>query len=86
MNRNTGSDWTDWWTDKSTGIVRVSYFSVRIRVRGLGSGTDIGTLAQQIVAKCNNLVHPAKLPEVEQLLYYLQNRKDTMKSTPGECL
>lgn len=58
---------------------------VRIRVRGLGEGTDIGTLAQQIVAKCSNLVHPAKLPEIEQLLYYLQNRRDTAKAATGMC-
>jgi hypothetical protein len=56
----------------------------KIRVNGLDAGTDIATLAQQIVAKCSNLVHPAKLPEVEQLLYYLQNRKDTVKTTPAK--
>ena len=43
-------------------------------------------MAQEIVAKCSNLVHPAKLPEVEQLLYYLQNRRGNTKATPGKEL
>merc|ERR1711962_604756 len=31
--------------------------------------------AQEVITKCK-LIHPSKLPEVEQLLYYLQNRKE----------
>ena len=37
--------------------------------------TDITTLANEVINKCK-LIHPSKVPEVEQLLYYLQNRKD----------
>lgn len=48
----------------------------RIRLKSLNSTSNIQALAQQIIAKCN-LIHPSKLPEVEQLLYYLQKRKDT---------
>eukprot|EP00118_Oscarella_pearsei_P007156 m.33925 g.33925 ORF g.33925 m.33925 type:complete len:801 (+) comp31926_c0_seq8:57-2459(+) len=48
-----------------------------IKVKGLGSSTNVNVLAQQIVSKCGNLVHPARIPEVEQLLYYLQNREET---------
>ena len=48
---------------------------VRIRVKSLNANTDISTLAKEIIEKCK-LIHPSKLPEVEQLLYYLQNRKD----------
>ena len=48
---------------------------VRIRVKSLNANTDISTLAKEIIEKCK-LIHPSKLPEVEQLLYYLQNRKE----------
>ena len=48
----------------------------RIRLKSLNSTSNIQAVAQQLVAKCN-LIHPSKIPEVEQLLYYLQKRKDT---------
>jgi hypothetical protein len=51
-------------------------FFYRIRLKSLNSTSNIQAVAQQIVAKCN-LIHPSKIPEVEQLLYYLQKRKDT---------
>ena len=40
-------------------------------------------LAKEIIDKCK-LIHPAKLPEVEQLLYYLKNRKESAPAK-GEC-
>ncbi len=43
------------------------------RLKSLNSSTDISSLANEVIAKCK-LIHPSKLPEVEQLLYYLQNR------------
>jgi hypothetical protein len=46
-----------------------------IRLKTLNASTDISSLAQEIVTRCK-LIHPSKLPEVEQLLFYLQNRKD----------
>ena len=46
-----------------------------IRLKSLNNQTDISTLANEVIAKCK-LIHPSKLPEVEQLLYYLQNRKE----------
>ncbi|XP_072014617.1 kinesin-associated protein 3-like [Amphiura filiformis] len=52
-----------------------------IRVKSLNANTDIAALAREVVEKCK-LIHPSKLPEVEQLLYYLQNRKET-SSTAG---
>lgn len=52
----------------------------RIRLKSLNSTSNIRAVAQQIVAKCN-LIHPSKIPEVEQLLYYLQKRKDTAVSS-----
>ncbi|CAL1547744.1 unnamed protein product [Lymnaea stagnalis] len=47
-----------------------------IRVKGLHEDSDLSTLAKEIIEKCK-LIHPSKLPEVEQLLYYLRNRKET---------
>ncbi|XP_033122038.1 kinesin-associated protein 3-like [Anneissia japonica] len=47
-----------------------------IRVRSLNSSTNIAALSREVVEKCK-LIHPSKLPEVEQLLYYLQNRKES---------
>ena len=44
-------------------------------MKSLNANTDISALAKDIIDKCK-LIHPSKLPEVEQLLYYLQNRKD----------
>ena len=46
-----------------------------IRLKSLNENTDITALAKEVINKCK-LIHPSKVPEVEQLLYYLQNRKD----------
>lgn len=48
----------------------------RIRLKSLNANTDIGSLARKVVEECK-LIHPSKLGEVEQLLYYLQNRRDS---------
>ena len=48
--------------------------------QSLNSSTDISALAKEIINKCK-LIHPSKVPEVEQLLYYLQNRKEKSKET-----
>ena len=45
-------------------------------MKSLNPNSDLGALAKEIIDKCK-LIHPNKLPEVEQLLYYLQNRKET---------
>uniref|UniRef100_A0A667ZBR9 Kinesin-associated protein 3a n=1 Tax=Myripristis murdjan TaxID=586833 RepID=A0A667ZBR9_9TELE len=47
-----------------------------IRLKSLNANTDISSLARKVVEECR-LIHPSKLPEVEQLLFYLQNRKKT---------
>ncbi|KAM3875661.1 kinesin-associated protein 3a [Diretmus argenteus] len=47
-----------------------------IRLKSLNANTDVASLARKVVEECR-LIHPAKLPEVEQLLFYLQNRKNT---------
>jgi hypothetical protein len=48
----------------------------RIRVKSLGPSTDLRALAREVVNRCK-LIHPSKTSEVEQLLFYLQNRRDT---------
>ncbi|KAK6308719.1 hypothetical protein J4Q44_G00201820 [Coregonus suidteri] len=45
-----------------------------IRLKSLNANTDIASLARKVVEECR-LIHPSKLPELEQLLFYLQNRK-----------
>ncbi|XP_045200399.1 kinesin-associated protein 3-like [Mercenaria mercenaria] len=50
-----------------------------IRVKSLNPNSDLSALAKEIIDKCK-LIHPSKLPEVEQLLYYLQNRKESAPS------
>lgn len=48
--------------------------SFRIRLKSLDAHTDTSSLARKVVEGCR-LIHPSKLREVEQLLFYLQNRK-----------
>ncbi len=38
-------------------------------------------MAKEVVSKCS-LIHPSKIGEVEQLLYYLQNRKENVLNNP----
>ncbi|XP_073332682.1 kinesin-associated protein 3a [Pagrus major] len=45
-----------------------------IRLKSLNSHTDTSSLARKVVEECR-LIHPSKLCEVEQLLFYLQKRK-----------
>ncbi|XP_056149265.1 kinesin-associated protein 3-like isoform X2 [Lampris incognitus] len=45
-----------------------------IRVKSLSPSTDVGALARKVVEECK-LIPLSCLPQVEQLLYYLQNRK-----------
>ncbi|ROL43457.1 Kinesin-associated protein 3 [Anabarilius grahami] len=45
-----------------------------IRLKSLNFNTDIASLARKVVEECR-LISPSRLPEVEQLLFYLQNRK-----------
>ncbi|MBN3302304.1 KIFA3 protein, partial [Amia calva] len=50
-----------------------------IRLKSLNANTDIASLARKVVEECK-LIHVSKLGEVEQLLYYLQNRRHTPSS------
>ncbi|TDH06343.1 hypothetical protein EPR50_G00131050 [Perca flavescens] len=47
-----------------------------IRVKSLSPSTDVGALARKVVEECK-LIPSSRLPQVEQLLYYLQNRKSS---------
>ncbi|KAM9435104.1 kinesin-associated protein 3a [Clarias gariepinus] len=47
-----------------------------VRLKSLNASTDIGSLARKVVEECK-LISPSKLPEVERLLFYLQNRKSS---------
>ena len=53
--------------------------------QSLNSSTDISALAKEIINKCK-LIHPSKVPEVEQLLYYLQNRKEKSAAAASTSL
>lgn len=52
-----------------------TFLCFSIRLKSLNANTDIASLARKVVEECK-LIHPSKLAEVEQLLYYLQNRRD----------
>ncbi|XP_013883504.1 kinesin-associated protein 3 [Austrofundulus limnaeus] len=47
-----------------------------IRVKSLSPTTDVAALARKVVEECK-LIPSSRLPQVEQLLYYLQNRKSS---------
>ena len=55
-----------------------------IRLKSLNSQTDITALAKEVIHKCK-LIHPSKVPEVEQLLYYLQNRKPVVAAASNQA-
>lgn len=46
-----------------------------IRLKSLNSKTDCAALAREVVEKCD-LIHVSQLSEIEQIIYYLKNRKE----------
>lgn len=50
-----------------------------IRLKNLNSKTDCALLAREVVEKCD-LIHSSQLSEIEQIIYYLKNRKETENS------
>lgn len=44
-----------------------------IRIKSLNAQTNLSSLAEEVVEKCK-LIHPSKVRDIEQLLYYLQQR------------
>ena len=45
-----------------------------VNVSGLTASSNVTTIAKQLIGQCN-LIQPSRLPELEQLLMYLQKRK-----------
>lgn len=45
-----------------------------IRLKSLNPDTNVSLLAKEVMEKCS-LIHESKLREVEQLIFYLQNRR-----------
>ncbi|XP_076228835.1 kinesin associated protein 3 isoform X2 [Nomia melanderi] len=54
-----------------------------IRLKSLNADTNVSLLAKEVIEKCS-LIHESKLREVEQLIYYLQNRKTNDTSTSND--
>ena len=52
-------------------------------MKNLSEGADLHSLACQIVAKCD-LIAPNRVPELEQILAYLQSRKDYKGGIDGK--
>uniref|UniRef100_A0A1I8Q867 Kinesin-associated protein 3 n=1 Tax=Stomoxys calcitrans TaxID=35570 RepID=A0A1I8Q867_STOCA len=48
-----------------------------IRLRSLSAKTDPAALAREVVDKCD-LIHKSQLADVEQIIFYLKNRKDNV--------
>jgi hypothetical protein len=46
-----------------------------IRLKTLNNRTDVAALAREVVEKCD-LIHKSQTSDVEQIIYYLKNRKD----------
>lgn len=57
-----------------------------IRLKSLNADTNVSLLAKEVIEKCS-LIHESKLKEVEQLIYYLQNRRpnDTGTTMDTSC-
>ncbi|XP_055711983.1 kinesin-associated protein 3 [Phlebotomus papatasi] len=50
-----------------------------IRLKNLSAKTDPATLAREVVEKCD-LIHNSQLSDVEQIIYYLKNRRDNISN------
>lgn len=51
-----------------------------IELPGLNSRTDCNSLAKEVMLHCD-LIHPSRLVELEQTIYYLKKRKMTQGVT-----
>lgn len=50
-----------------------------IRLKSLNAKTNPASLAREVVNKCE-LIHESQLSDVEQIIYYLKNRKESGES------
>ncbi|XP_058816467.1 kinesin-associated protein 3 [Topomyia yanbarensis] len=56
-----------------------------IRLKSLNAKTDPAVLAREVVEKCD-LIHKSQLSDIEQIIYYLKNRKNVeAPSTAGSA-
>uniref|UniRef100_A0A182QJ16 Kinesin associated protein kap n=1 Tax=Anopheles farauti TaxID=69004 RepID=A0A182QJ16_9DIPT len=53
-----------------------------IRLKSLNSKTDPAVLAREVVEKCD-LIHKSQLCDIEQIIYYLKNRKTVENPVVG---
>ncbi|XP_055614070.1 kinesin-associated protein 3 [Uranotaenia lowii] len=53
-----------------------------IRLKSLNAKTDPAVLAREVVEKCD-LIHKSQLSDIEQIIYYLKNRKNVETPTAG---
>ncbi|XP_053677895.1 kinesin-associated protein 3 [Anopheles nili] len=53
-----------------------------IRLKSLNSKTDPAALAREVVEKCD-LIHKSQLCDIEQIIYYLKNRKTVESPVVG---
>lgn len=61
--------------DKDTSVAADKKDCQRIiRLKTLNAKTDVRALAREVVEKCD-LIHMTQLSEVEQIIYFLKNRK-----------
>lgn len=51
-----------------------------IRLKSLNAKSNPASLAREVVNKCD-LIHESQLSDVEQIIYYLKNRKDSGEQT-----
>ncbi|XP_037932286.1 kinesin-associated protein 3-like [Teleopsis dalmanni] len=61
------------------GSIHIRNCQKIIRLRSLNAKTDPASLAREVVDKCD-LIHKSQLADVEQIIFYLKNRKDNAGS------
>ncbi|XP_067640565.1 kinesin-associated protein 3 isoform X4 [Eurosta solidaginis] len=62
-------------TDEQVYLALIENCQKVIRLRSLNAKTDPAALAREVVEKCD-LIHKSQLADVEQIIFYLKNRKD----------
>ena len=57
--------------------------SLRVKINNLEASSNIPMVSKLLLEECQ-FIHRTKLPEVEQALYALQQRRTFHKADPGE--
>lgn len=63
------------WIHNKFIFLMIKHCQKIIRLRSLNTKTNPTVLAREVVDKCE-LIHKSQLNEVEQIIFYLKNRKD----------